>query len=175
MQDIRVPRIELLLMSMSVRGFVTGAIVLVFALVHLQPAGYAPGSLEGQPKALAAPSDSGSVFVPAAFTSFPVTSPAISIHNLSFRPSVVTVTVGSMVRWTELDGLPGETRGLHNVVSTTDAWVDIPCEQPADPCLRYGETFSVVFDTPGSYQYTCDPHSFMRGTIVVLPAPSTSP
>lgn len=109
------------------------------------------------------------MFVPAVVPGFPVTSPNITIKNLSFRPALITVTVGSLVRWTELDGVPGETKGTHNVVSTTEAWADTPCELPDDPCIRYGETFSVTFDTPGTYQYTCDPHSYMRGTIVVLP------
>jgi plastocyanin len=147
---------------------VAPAVLLAFALLlYHGPAG-SPALHDSSVQA----ATTNTLFAPAVFTSFPAASPQVDIQNFSFRPQVVTVTVGSLVRWTEFDGQPGQTRGIHNVVSTTGAWTAVPCKQSTDPCIRYGETFLVTFDTPGTYSYFCDPHaSFMRGTIVVQPLP----
>lgn len=33
--------------------------------------------------------------------------------------------------------------------------------------IVWGETFRFTFDTPGTYDYFCIPHPFMKGTVVV--------
>jgi len=44
--------------------------------------------------------------------------------------------------------------------------------------LEAGESYSFTFDEPGSYDYFCVPHPFMRGKVIVdanAPPPSTGP
>ncbi len=73
-----------------------------------------------------------------------------------FRPEKITVPVGAQVTWTNV----GEKK--HTVTLGTLFDVDI----------RVGESFSYVFDKPGTYQYYCVIHSLsetdgMVGTVVV--------
>jgi plastocyanin len=35
------------------------------------------------------------------------------------------------------------------------------------PDMRKGETYSMTFDTPGTYSYICGIHLFMKGTVEV--------
>ena len=82
----------------------------------------------------------------------------VSIEGFLFEPESLTVEAGTTVTWTNQD------RILHTVTAGTP-------EQPGD---RFdgdldgaGSTFSVTFDEPGTYEYFCDRHNHMRGTITV--------
>jgi plastocyanin len=79
----------------------------------------------------------------------------ITIDNFAFEPETLTVAQGTKVTWVNQDEEP------HTVVS-------------ADKALRFKsqaldtkDSFSFVFDQPGTYKYFCSVHTHMVGTIVV--------
>jgi plastocyanin len=89
----------------------------------------------------------------------------VRIHNIAFIPQTITVTVGTMVTWTNDDDM------VHTVTSgqTNDDGV-----WKSSPGIPPGGTFSVTFTKPGTYHYYCKPHNYgpaMHATITVLPAP----
>ena len=78
---------------------------------------------------------------------------SITIVNDSFKPVTLAVSVGTKVTFTNNDDDP------HTVTSV----------QPLfdSHALAQGDTFGYVFRKPGTYQYYCKVHPFMKGTIVV--------
>jgi plastocyanin len=73
-----------------------------------------------------------------------------------YQPASVAVRIGQSVEW------QNDSQGLHNVVFT-----DI--SMGASPTLRPHDRFATPFDRSGSYDYVCDFHAGMRGTVVVSP------
>jgi plastocyanin len=78
----------------------------------------------------------------------------VSIVNFSFVPQTVTVNTGDSVRWTNNDSTAHTT--------TSGMW--------DSGILQQGAQFSFTFNSPGSFPYFCSIHSFMTGTITVIPA-----
>jgi plastocyanin len=78
---------------------------------------------------------------------------SVDIRDSQYSPPVVTVPVGTTVRWTNHD------EDTHTVTSMTGLF--------GSAGLDRDETFTHTFTTPGLYPYGCDLHPFMRGTIVV--------
>ena len=79
----------------------------------------------------------------------------IGANDYFFYPNVLTLTVGSTVRW--------ENRGaeMHDVTMNAPGW--------NTPYLSSGDTYDFTFKTEGVYDYTCAIHSpDMRGTLVVI-------
>jgi plastocyanin len=91
------------------------------------------------------------VAAPNAFA----TEAKVTIDNFTFSPAEIDVTAGSRVTWTNNDDIP------HTV---TDA--DNPRTAKSPP-LDTGESYSRVFDRPGTYKYFCSLHPHMQGTVVV--------
>lgn len=83
----------------------------------------------------------------------------VTVGNNSFTPATRTIPDGSTVTWTWVN--TGATS--HSVESTgTPSFTSSPI------LLGNGQTYSVQFDTPGTYTYECVVHgSAMSGTIVV--------
>ena len=90
---------------------------------------------------------------PAAHTSVAAGSGAVNITDFTYKPATITVPVGSVVTWTNQGNEP------HTVTSDSGAW-DSGTIQPT-------RTFSVIFNTPGSFAYHCVFHSIMHGTVIV--------
>ncbi|WP_248322387.1 cupredoxin family copper-binding protein [Caballeronia sp. Sq4a] len=82
-----------------------------------------------------------------------VAAPTITIDNFAFSQPTLTVPAGTKVTWINRDDM------LHTVVDETKSF-------KSDP-LDSGDTFSHVFDRPGTYKYFCSLHPHMTGTIVV--------
>ena len=78
-------------------------------------------------------------------------APAVSIENYSFKPSVLTVKVGTTVVWTNNDS------AVHNIKSADFN----------SPEMKKGETFEFKFDKAGTYDYSCGIHPTMTGKIIV--------
>jgi plastocyanin len=78
----------------------------------------------------------------------------ILIQSFAFNPATVSVAAGSEVKWTNEDA-PG-----HTILSDDGTTIK-------SPTLNKGESFSMVFNTPGTYSYFCSIHPSMKGTIVV--------
>jgi plastocyanin len=90
----------------------------------------------------------------------PAASPAsggeqvVTIHDFAFDPADLTVTAGTTVTWVNKDVAPHTATGLDRAVLQSGT-------------LKTGESFSQVFDTPGTYEYFCEFHPNMKGTITV--------
>ena len=80
---------------------------------------------------------------------------SVSIVDNAFNPPTVTVSVGSVVQWTNTGALP-------HTVTATD-----PAGAFDSGTLNPGQTFEVTFANPGTYQYQCLIHPEMTGSVVV--------
>ena len=78
--------------------------------------------------------------------------------NLIFEPNEVTISTGESVTFTNGDLPP------HNMVFNEHPELSHP-----DLAFTAGETFTVTFDTPGEYEFQCEPHAGagMKGVIHV--------
>jgi plastocyanin len=77
----------------------------------------------------------------------------IGVKGFMFNPVTITVAAGSPVTWVNLDDEP------HTVASDTGMF--------RSGGLDTNETFTVNFDKPGTYHYTCSIHPKMIGTVIV--------
>jgi len=86
--------------------------------------------------------------------------------GLVFEPATVQIAKGEEVVWTNNAGFP------HNIVFDEDG---IPAGEDAEKLSREdllnapGETFKMKFNTPGTYEYYCEPHrgAGMVGKVIV--------
>lgn len=85
----------------------------------------------------------------------------VSISNFAFQPRVITISVGSTVRWINADQAAHTST---SVVSSTESW--------DSGNLASGQVFTHTFNTPGTFDYLCTLHLSMQGTVVVLAAES---
>lgn len=78
----------------------------------------------------------------------------VDISGFAFQPGNVTIRVGDTVTWTHNDGT------AHTATSTDD---------PAlfDGEMAPGESFSFTFSDAGTFDYICEIHPAMHGTVVV--------
>ena len=79
----------------------------------------------------------------------------VVIDNFVFTPPALTVAAGTRVTWRNRDDIP------HSVVSAATP----PLFKSM--ALDTDESFSRVFDTPGSYPYFCGLHPHMTGKVTV--------
>jgi amicyanin len=91
----------------------------------------------------------------------------VQIADFAFSPPTLTIVEGESVTWTNADPI------VHTATSTSGSFDS----GDLDP----GESYSVTFATPGTYDYLCTPHPSMTGRIVVqaasapTPAPTAAP
>lgn len=85
-----------------------------------------------------------------------VASNTVTIENYAFNAPAVKVKVGDTVTWTNKDGVK------HNIS---------PDKPSADfavgDLFGHGQTYSYTFKKAGTYTYHCDPHPYMKGSVVV--------
>ena len=72
---------------------------------------------------------------------------------------MLTIAVGDTVTWTNRDTV------VHTATSVNGAF------DSGD--LDVGESYSLTFTAPGTYDYLCTPHPSMTGRIVVVAAAAT--
>jgi plastocyanin len=77
---------------------------------------------------------------------------AVTIKLFQFSPDPVRISSGGKVTWTNTDDT------AHRIASGVFDSGD----------FTKGQVFSFVFQTPGTYPYTCKIHETMRGRIQVL-------
>jgi plastocyanin len=90
---------------------------------------------------------------PAAATTSGSTTAAVEIKNFAFDPPSIEVAAGTTVTWTNDDQAP------HTATQNGTGFQS----NKIDP----GASFSFTFDTPGTYEYHCEYHPNMHGTVVV--------
>jgi plastocyanin len=88
-------------------------------------------------------------------------SQTVSIKNVVYSPSVVVVSAGDTVTWTNEEEL-----FPHDVTSGQAGAADMGQRFVSAP-LNPGETFSHAFSEPGEYAYVCALHPSMIGTVMV--------
>jgi plastocyanin len=99
-----------------------------------------------------------------AITSAAGETVAVGIHDggdpasWGYGPATTTISVGQSVTFTNSGTSP------HDATAADGSW--------KTPLLQSGASASVTFATPGSFDFTCVLHPWMKGTIVVTPASS---
>jgi plastocyanin len=81
------------------------------------------------------------------------TDEAVVIREFLYQPNPVEVESGTTVIWTNEDPTP------HTVTATEGAF--------DSEFMARGDTFSLTFDIPGTFDYFCAFHPRMRATIIV--------
>ncbi|HEV2107824.1 MAG TPA: cupredoxin family copper-binding protein [Thermomicrobiales bacterium] len=79
---------------------------------------------------------------------------AVEIVSYTF-PEQLEVAAGTTVTWTNMDSVP------HTVTSNPNG------DAFQSGALREGETFTFTFTEAGTYEYFCEFHPGMKGTVVV--------
>ncbi|MFN2397999.1 MAG: cupredoxin family copper-binding protein [Gemmatimonadaceae bacterium] len=75
------------------------------------------------------------------------------IKGFAFTPSRIEITAGTTVTWKNNEQL------AHTVIATDGSF--------SSPVIEAGATWSHTFAKPGTYNFTCTPHPFMKGAVVV--------
>lgn len=75
----------------------------------------------------------------------------VMIEDNAFNPATVDISTGDTVRWTNLDSTP------HTVTGTSFG----------SDTLNPGDSYEFLFTDLGTYDYYCEIHPTMEGTIVV--------
>jgi plastocyanin len=78
----------------------------------------------------------------------------VEIRGFDFFPRDLTVRTGAAVTWTNRDEAP------HDATDLAGAW--------ASGLLKQDQSDTIVFDSPGVYQYHCTIHPNMQATLKVL-------
>ena len=79
-----------------------------------------------------------------------------TIRNLAYAQPALEITAGTTVTWTNADPLA-------HTVTAADGSFDSALIQPS-------RSWSHTFTQPGTYDYSCTPHPFMKATVVVRAA-----
>ncbi len=77
----------------------------------------------------------------------------VESDGMAFSPATVEISAGETVTW--------NGSSLPHTVTSTDGPMDF------DESLSTGDSVSITFDEPGTYEYECTFHQGMTGTIVV--------
>lgn len=77
----------------------------------------------------------------------------VKIDNFTFGPAQLSVKTGTTVTWINEDDT------IHTVVATGKGF--------KSQALDTDDKFSFTFTTPGSYEYFCSLHPYMKATVVV--------
>lgn len=81
----------------------------------------------------------------------------VSIANYAFAPATVTVKAGTTVTWVNSD--PVQHKILSDATPPSFGSDNIP----------QGGNYSLTFRTAGTFDYHCQIHPSMKGTIIVTP------
>ena len=79
----------------------------------------------------------------------------------AFAPGTTTIAAGDTVLWVNAEDPSLGADGEHDVVDASSG------NELSPDLLNPGDSFSFEFDTPGVFNYLCDVHQNMNGTIVV--------
>ncbi len=93
---------------------------------------------------------------PAATATATSGTATVTIKGFAFNPSTLVINKGMTVKFVQEDSIG------HNVEGATQGSV---IHSP--PVLNQGQSYSVTFSKPGTYDYLCTIHPNMRGTVIV--------
>jgi amicyanin len=86
----------------------------------------------------------------------PVATDMVEIKDFAFSPAAITVKKGTKVTWTNKDSTQ------HNISPDTET-----ADFKASELLAQGESYSVTFNTVGTFSYHCTPHPYMKASVIV--------
>ncbi|MDB5170989.1 MAG: blue (type 1) copper domain protein [Candidatus Saccharibacteria bacterium] len=129
-------------------GIAAAAIILIAAYAIMANSGNDKMNMGSTSK----PESSGST---ATDTGSAVEASTVTIQNYKFEAPIIKVKAGTTVTWTNKDDVS------HNVAP------DGASDLPVGKLIAKGETYSYTFNKAGTYNYLCEPHPYMKGTVVV--------
>ena len=77
----------------------------------------------------------------------------VDVKNFSFTPGSLTISKGATVTWKFDDA------AKHNVTASGNIF--------KSPDLSSGGSYAFTFTKPGTYNYICTIHQYMKGTVTV--------
>ena len=86
-----------------------------------------------------------------AYIGYAQSSAAVTIQGYAFQPQSITIDKGGTVTWTNQDGV------VH----------DVKFSDGESPDLKKGGTYSKTFSKAGTFDYICEIHPTMKGTVIV--------
>jgi len=78
----------------------------------------------------------------------------MNMQNFAYQMANIQVRVGTTVTWTNQDSVP------HSITFKNG--------MKDSGLLSQGQSFSYMFNTPGTYQYYCTVHPYMVATVTVV-------
>jgi plastocyanin len=81
-------------------------------------------------------------------------STAVTIQGFAFNPPTIEIPAGGSVTWTNEDNAPHTATGLDRDALQSGT-------------IPFGESYTQTFDTAGTFEYFCEFHPNMEGSIVV--------
>lgn len=78
----------------------------------------------------------------------------VTIANFAFNPATVNIKAGDTVKWVNDD------QPTHKIISDSLSALQ-------SPSLNTGDGYSFTFTTAGTFNYYCQIHPTMQGTVVV--------
>ncbi len=118
----------------------------------------APPRTEPAPPAVTRPAPVRTAPAPARTTApAPTRIVRAVIRNVAYTQTRIEITAGEAIEWTNRDPFP-------HTVTAIDRSFDSGLIQP-------NKTYRRTFTKPGTYDFFCTPHPFMKGVVVVKAAP----
>lgn len=78
---------------------------------------------------------------------------SVTIQNMAFAPDTLRISAGTMVTWSNADGMTHTVTELNAMFDSGN--------------LPAGKSFSYTFTTVGSFKYYCVIHPGMKGVVIV--------
>jgi plastocyanin len=91
----------------------------------------------------------------------------VTISSMQYRPAVLVVTPGTRVTWVNDDPMDHTVTEGQNASPTPHGF--------NSNLLSSEQSWTHMFNVPGTYHYTCEVHPSMNAIIVVKQAGKTSP
>jgi amicyanin len=88
----------------------------------------------------------------------PPSGNVVNIQNIAFNPQTITVSAGTTVTWTNLDGVNHQILADAGQADIADF---------SSPTMSQGSTYSYTFHKAGTWAYHCSIHTGMKGTVIV--------
>ncbi len=88
----------------------------------------------------------------------------VSIVGHAFNPTETSIPAGGRITWNNTDAV------IHTAASIAGQGVSWDSGD-----LAQNQSYSVIFNTPGTYSYVCKYHSWMTGRVVVQGSAQASP
>ena len=109
----------------------------------------------------APPTSTSTPVPPTATPTCPGSTQDVSIGEYFFEPSNIMVNVGTTIRWTNTGSR------AHTTTGDNGEW--------NSGSLGNSQTYTFTFVSTGTFNYHCDIHPFMTGTITVIPGCAATP